>query len=519
MDALRHDPVARLEPRVHPSPEPGTALDMAMADKANAQKATAHEEMNAFLGRTLSHVRWFTIAALLVVSFVQPLIGRIGLPTWMLLLAFAGYNWSVGILMQRGSGWLADPTHAAVLDLVVVSALYAVGASPNGTLSVLFLLVTVCAAATNPYPHGLLVTGAALVVLAAVSPTLPLWSPSEGGVRDLIARLIVVALAGAMTGLLVRELQREQGLARTNAAHAERQAELNRLRSAFVSGVSHDLRTPLTAMTAGLGLLELSLRERLRSDEAELLAAIRRNGERLGLLIDDLLTHHQLEAGVLRLAPVALDLRALLEGAVAALRPLLDEKGQRVTLDISDPETAPEREQTPLQAFGDPRRLEQALVNVLANAHRHTPAGARIQVTCRLTSTEVRMTVSDDGPGIPEADLERIFERFHRLGTASDGSGLGLAIARSIIELHGGRIWAESASGVAEGKGDAGGGGGGGETWTGVRICLTLPTAGPPTERDGNTAREDADRTNDWAQIPETEEQHAAESAHRRRRA
>jgi signal transduction histidine kinase len=81
---------------------------------------------------------------------------------------------------------------------------------------------------------------------------------------------------------------------------------------------------------------------------------------------------------------------------------------------------------------------------VLANAHEHTPAGTRVAVSGGIPDGEVRLTVSDDGPGVAAAELEAIFRRFHRAGPNGQGSGLGLVIARGIVELHGGRLWAES---------------------------------------------------------------------------
>ncbi len=117
--------------------------------------------------------------------------------------------------------------------------------------------------------------------------------------------------------------------------------------------------------------------------------------------------------------------------------PLVQDKGQALELDLAEP----------LPYAGDARRLEQVLVNLLANAHRHTPSGTRIRLAGRVAAGEVRLTVSDDGGGIPIEEQEAIFRRFHRLDTAGDGSGLGLAIARRIVALHGGRLWVESAPG------------------------------------------------------------------------
>ena len=100
-----------------------------------------------------------------------------------------------------------------------------------------------------------------------------------------------------------------------------------------------------------------------------------------------------------------------------------------------------------LPVEGDARRLKQVIVNVLANAHRHTPPGTRIAISGHADRGEVVLVVRDDGPGIPAAELERVFDRFHRLGPADGGSGLGLATVKGIVELHGGRVWAESRPG------------------------------------------------------------------------
>ncbi len=210
--------------------------------------------------------------------------------------------------------------------------------------------------------------------------------------------------------------------------------ELEQLREIFVASVSHDLRTPLTAIKAGLGMLEASGADQLPEELRQLLANARRNAERLGMLIDDLLAHNQLQAGTLRLDIEPLDLRGVVANATTAIHPLIRQKGQALELHLPDP----------LSVTGDKHWLEQVVVNVLANAHHHTPTGTRIAVSGTVSDGEVCLTVHDTGPGIPSTELEAIFQRFHRLSTSNGGSGLGLAIARSLVDLHGGRLWAES---------------------------------------------------------------------------
>jgi signal transduction histidine kinase len=116
---------------------------------------------------------------------------------------------------------------------------------------------------------------------------------------------------------------------------------------------------------------------------------------------------------------------------------LLQQKEQPLAADLPEP----------LPVRGDRVRLEQVLVNLLSNAHRHTPRGTQITVAGRCSAGEVRLAVRDGGPGIPAAQLETIFGPFQRGGRQSDGMGLGLAIARDVATAHGGRLWAESAPG------------------------------------------------------------------------
>ena len=124
-------------------------------------------------------------------------------------------------------------------------------------------------------------------------------------------------------------------------------------------------------------------------------------------------------------------------GAVSAISPLIYAKNQTLHVDLPEP----------LLAEADPQRLEQAIVNVLANAHQHTPPGTHIEIAGRVLAKDIVLTVGDTGPGIPPHDLKRVFQRFHRQAGPTSGSGLGLAIAHGIMELHGGPIWAESQPG------------------------------------------------------------------------
>lgn len=222
-------------------------------------------------------------------------------------------------------------------------------------------------------------------------------------------------------------------------AHDVTERTLRKVQEDFIASVSHELQTPLTSVRAGLGLLEAAVGETLGTAEAELLAASRRNVERLRLQIAQLLTANRVM--VEERAEVdrsAIDLHALVEGAVDAVRPLLQEKEQGVTVDMPDR----------LEVEGDRQLMEQVLANLLSNAYRHTPHGTRIVVSSWLAGDQVRLAVHDTGPGIPADELESIFRRFFRApGSQREGIGLGLAMARSAVEAQGGRLWAESSPG------------------------------------------------------------------------
>jgi PAS domain S-box-containing protein len=241
------------------------------------------------------------------------------------------------------------------------------------------------------------------------------------------------AVANVVSTAISRKAIEEQ-LARERS-EAERLAELDRLRSDFIATTSHNLKTPLTAIQAGLGMIETSATGRLRADERQLVSNVRRNTERLGMLINDLLTLNQISAGALRLDREPIDLRTVVGEALSAVQPLIRQKRQALELDLPEP----------LPCMGDARRLEQVVVNLLSNAHQHTPTGTRIAVAGHAVSGEIRLSVSDTGPGVPVQQRDAIFDRFQHFGANGGGSGVGLAIVRGIIELHGGRIWLESA--------------------------------------------------------------------------
>ncbi len=222
------------------------------------------------------------------------------------------------------------------------------------------------------------------------------------------------------------------GLARSFNAMATRLEEIELQRRELVANVSHELRTPIAALRARLE----NLADGVETLDAEAVAAMLTATERLSRLVDQLLELSQFESGAVRLDRQDFLAAEVVGAAVAEVSPLRPEV--RIAAEVNDG----------LTVTGDPDRIHEVLTNLLTNAVRHSPAGAEVRVRGAPSASGVRFEVSDEGTGVPGGEIERIFDRFYRVDAAraseSGGAGLGLAIARSIVELHGGSIRAES---------------------------------------------------------------------------
>jgi two-component system phosphate regulon sensor histidine kinase PhoR len=216
---------------------------------------------------------------------------------------------------------------------------------------------------------------------------------------------------------------------------------LERVRRDFVANVSHEFKTPLTAIQ---GFAETLLGGALedKDNRAHFVEIMRDHARRLARLTDDLLKLSRIEAGRLELEIRPIRVEALVNGCVETARLNGKSRGLEIHVDL-EPNVPPVR--------GDGAQIGEVLQNLLDNALQYTPSGGRIEVKARSNGHNMVFTVIDTGIGIPESDLERIFERFYRVDDArsreAGGTGLGLSIARHIVEAHGGRIWVESAVG------------------------------------------------------------------------
>jgi PAS domain S-box-containing protein len=211
--------------------------------------------------------------------------------------------------------------------------------------------------------------------------------------------------------------------------------EIDRLKSEFITTVSHELRTPLTSIRGALGLLAGGVTGELSHPPKKMVDIAYKNSERLTRLVNDILDIERIEGGQLAFQIAPLDLTCLVEQAIEANRGYGSQFGVTFALTHSMPST---------HVQGDADRLAQVFTNLLSNAAKFSPTGGTVEVAITRQDTQLRVGITDHGPGVPEAFRARIFGKFAQAdGSATrqnGGAGLGLSIAKAIVERHGGRI-------------------------------------------------------------------------------
>ena len=216
---------------------------------------------------------------------------------------------------------------------------------------------------------------------------------------------------------------------------------LETLRKDFVANVSHELRTPITAVRSAVDTLRLTMAQDPTSSE-RFVDIIDRNAQRLGALVEDLLDLSRIESKDYRPEATPVPLRAVADQALTLLRARVEEKSIDVGNEIAT-ELPPAR--------ADRRALEQVFTNLLDNAIKYCPAGARVRLRAKQTERGLRVEIADTGPGIEPRHLPRLFERFYRVdsGRSRDmgGTGLGLSIVKHLVETMGGTIGVDSTPG------------------------------------------------------------------------
>ena len=216
--------------------------------------------------------------------------------------------------------------------------------------------------------------------------------------------------------------------------------ELEKIRQDFVANVSHELRTPLTTIK---GYAETLLEGALKEEVAfQFVQVIKRQSDRLAKIVDDLLTLSKIEMKEFQLKMEPLSLPELVEDVLNFIQETAEKKKISISSEIP----------SPLMVIGDRDYLEQILINLIDNAIKYGREGGKITVSAiQKNQSEIEVSVRDNGIGIPREDLPRIFERFYRVdkGRSQEmgGTGLGLSIVKHLVQVHGGRTWAESQQG------------------------------------------------------------------------
>ncbi len=278
------------------------------------------------------------------------------------------------------------------------------------------------------------------------------FTPEQLRLMDGVARQAAMAIDNASAYHEIETLnisledkiaQRTRELAEINRALEEshrRLQELDRVKSDFLLSVSHELRTPLTAIKGSVDNMLDGIAGDLSEVQQRYLARIQTNADRLVRLINDLLDLARIEEGRVRVTPTLFSLGGLASEVLDSLRPVATRKG--VDLGLIGRE-----DQSLLDADRD--KVGQVLLNLVGNAIKFTAPGGSVEVELTGDDDEqARVRVTDTGEGIPPEELPRIFDKFYQvqlgIQAKAKGTGLGLSIAKSLVELHGGRIWAES---------------------------------------------------------------------------
>jgi two-component system phosphate regulon sensor histidine kinase PhoR len=258
--------------------------------------------------------------------------------------------------------------------------------------------------------------------LAGQSPASVQLSPPRDAKRTIVARA-APAISGAGVVVVLHDI-----------------SELRRadqMRRDFVANVSHELRTPLTAIR---GYVEALMEADVEADDARRFHdVILRHSLRMERLVKDLLRLARLDAGQEALETRSCNTGALIQPVIADVLPAAQGRDQRIELDVDE---------SAATINADPTKLYDVLHNLLANASTYAPEHTTIRIVARRVESGVAISVEDEGPGIPDEDVSRVFERFYRVdkSRARDpgGTGLGLAIVKHLVELHGGRVIAEN---------------------------------------------------------------------------
>lgn len=278
-----------------------------------------------------------------------------------------------------------------------------------------------------------------VIMISVVSEMQSVVRCIEAGAEDYLAKPFNPTLLKARIGASLekkRGRDRESALFEQLQENYARLQEIERLRDDMRNMIVHDLRSPLTAVIAGVDMLRR--RGDLNASQRELMTIAAAGGKTLLGMVNDLLDVEKMESGSARLQLVELSASALVAGALEQISPLAREANTALVTEIADG----------LPHFsGDESMLSRTLVNLIANAIKFTKAGT-VTINVSESAGNIRFAISDTGDGIPVEAFERIFEKFGQLDSRRAGTGLGLAFCKLAVEAHGGRIKVESTPGV-----------------------------------------------------------------------
>ena len=291
-----------------------------------------------------------------------------------------------------------------------------------------------------------------LVILSFLLPNLLAGTIGRTSVAlSNLAFLTAVAVVAGTGQVVLYRSQRDQVLnqvrledtkASLEKAHEQLKA-LDSFKSQLFANITHEFKTPLAMVLAPLELILQGEMGELSPAHKTTFESMFRSGLKLLKMIGDLLDLSRLEESKLRLKVAENDLAEYLRGLVAQVQPLAERKGIELTLQIDTPACL---------VWCDLERIERVFLNLLSNATKFTPPGGHVRVHLRDLGSSAMVTVSDDGPGFPPEKAQQIFERFYQVDMGGTrrygGTGIGLALAKEIVELHGGRIWADSGGGA-----------------------------------------------------------------------
>jgi len=218
-----------------------------------------------------------------------------------------------------------------------------------------------------------------------------------------------------------------------------KEAEIDRMKSEFLSMAAHELRAPMTSIKGYGDMLLLGLAGEYNERQKQFLDTIKANVDRVLEMVNEFSEISRLESGALKLDAKPLHIDNVISEVIVSLRPLIEAKEINLTIEV--PPDLP-------QVWGDRTRIIQILTNLVTNAYKYTPEGGQIAITTQWVDDTVQVNVADTGIGVAPQDQEKLFTRFFRADDPGvrrvAGTGLGLSITKSIVEMHGGRIWVES---------------------------------------------------------------------------